>query len=89
MTKVQLVELLAQQAKINKAAAAKAVKTMVQAIKDTVMQDARFTLTGFGTFYLARRKGRRGRNPRTGEALEIPPTQTLRFRPSAKLRKRG
>jgi DNA-binding protein HU-beta len=88
MTKIKLTELIAQKAKIRKAAAERAINTMVGAIKDTLDKGNTFTLTGFGTFFPSKRKARMGRNPKTGQQIHIPTIRTVRFRPSAKMKKR-
>lgn len=88
MTKIKLIELTAQKAKIKKAAAERAINAVVGAIKDTLDKGATFTLTGFGTFFASKRAARMGRNPKTGQQIQIPAIRTVRFRPSAKMKKR-
>lgn len=88
MTKIALAELMAAKARIKKAAAERAINTFVQAIKDTLSKGDTFTISGFGTFSVARRKPRLGRNPKTGERIQIPAIQSIRFKASAKVKKR-
>ncbi|HLB03215.1 MAG TPA: HU family DNA-binding protein [Nitrospiria bacterium] len=88
MTKIKLIELVAQKAKIKKAAAERAINTFVGAIKDTLDKGNSFTVTGFGTFFASKRGARMGRNPKTGQQIQIPAIRTVRFRPSAKMKKR-
>ena len=69
MNKSELIEAIAQEADISKAAATKALKE-----GDTV------TLVGFGTFYVGERAERQGRNPQTGAPLTIAAAKTPKFR---------
>ena len=50
-------------------------------------REGRYTIGNFGTFTIAKRKARKGRNPQTGEAIRIRASKVLRFRPSATLRR--
>jgi DNA-binding protein HU-beta len=52
-----------------------------------VKKSGRFSYPGFGTFTLKKRKGRTGRNPRTGAEIKIAPTKTVGFKPSPDLKK--
>jgi DNA-binding protein HU-beta len=88
MTKIDMINLISAKARIKKAAAERAIETFVQAIKDTLSKEREFTITGLGTFYISRRAARRGRNPKTGEEIQIPPIETVRFRASAKMKRR-
>ena len=89
MTKSDLIALIAQRARIKKAAAERAINTFISAVKDTTGQGEKLTISGFGSFFTSKRSAREGRNPKTGQPIQIPATQTIRFRPSAKLKKRG
>lgn len=88
MTKLDLIDVIAQKAKIKKAAAERAINALVDEIKETLEKGETFTLTGFGTFFASERSARMGRNPKTGQQISIPAIRTVRFRPSAKMRKR-
>ena len=89
MTKSDLISVIADKAQIKKAAAERAVNTFISAVQETTARGERFTISGFGSFFASRRPARRGRNPKTGQPIQIPATQTVRFRPSPKLKKRG
>ncbi|MBI4606766.1 MAG: HU family DNA-binding protein [Planctomycetes bacterium] len=80
MNKADLVDTVAQELKISRAAAERSVNTVVEAIKRGVKKDKVVQLIGFGTFTIRNRKGRTGRNPQTGEELKIQPSRTVGFR---------
>jgi DNA-binding protein HU-beta len=80
MNKGDLIEQIAQAAEISKSAAERAVDAMVAAVKASLRKDEEVTLVGFGTFYAGRRAARVGRNPRTGEALDIKAARLPKFR---------
>ena len=88
MKQVELVQKICTEARIkNKAAAGRAVKCIVSTIVDTVKSGERITIAGLGTFGPKDRKPRKGRNPKTGETIEIPANRTIRFKPSLSLKK--
>ncbi|MBI4653979.1 MAG: HU family DNA-binding protein [Nitrospirae bacterium] len=80
MTKAELIDAVAEGAKISKAAAAKAVDSVINGIKKALKKGERVTLVGFGTFSVSKRKARKGRNPRTGEEIKIPAAKVPKFR---------
>jgi DNA-binding protein HU-beta len=81
MTKAELVEKMAKDAGISKAAAATALNSMTDGItKALKKKDGKVTLVGFGTFSKVRRKARTGRNPQTGEALKIKASNAVKFK---------
>ena len=79
MTKAELISKVANEAKITKAAAAKAVDAITGTITKDLKKGGRTTLTGFGTFSVSNRKARTGRNPRTGQEIKIPAGKTPKF----------
>ncbi len=79
MTKSELIEVMADGADISKAAAGKALDSMITAITKTLKKNNKVTLVGFGTFSTTKRKARKGRNPRTGEAIKIPAAKLPKF----------
>ncbi|NIS59731.1 MAG: DNA-binding protein [Proteobacteria bacterium] len=87
MTKEQLIAAVAKEAKITKVAAAKAVDSVTTGITKELKRGGRISLTGFGTFSVAKRKARTGRNPRTGQTIKIPATKTAKFKPGSALKK--
>jgi DNA-binding protein HU-beta len=80
MNKSELIEAVAQSADISKAAAARAVDGVVQSITDALREGDQVTLVGFGTFVVRERAARTGRNPRTGEAIEIKASKIPSFK---------
>lgn len=86
MTKADLVAIMAKTAGGSKTAAEKAVNAMVGGIIESLRRGRRVTISGFGTFVVARRAARNGRDPRTGKAIKIPPAKVPRFRPSRSLK---
>ena len=86
MTKADLISLLAKDSKITKTAAEKALNAFTGSVTKALKKGDKITLTGFGTFSTARRKARKGRNPRTGQEIKIGATKVARFKPGNKLR---
>jgi DNA-binding protein HU-beta len=80
MNKGDLVEQIAQAAEISKSAAERAIDALVASVKTSLRKDEQVTLVGFGTFYAGKRQARTGRNPRTGEALDIKAARLPKFR---------
>jgi len=87
MTKAELVEKAAKEAKISKVAAATALNSFMDGItKGLKKKDGKVTLVGFGTFSKVRRKARKGRNPQTGAPIKIKATNVVKFKPGKKLK---
>lgn len=80
MNKSELIEAVAQSADISKAAAARAVDGVIQSITDALKEGDQVTLVGFGTFVVRERAARTGRNPRTGEAIDIKASKIPSFK---------
>jgi DNA-binding protein HU-beta len=79
MTKTELIAKMSKDADIMKSAAAKALESFIDGIKKTLKKGNKVALVGFGTFSLSRRKARKGRNPRTGEAIMIKASKVPKF----------
>lgn len=79
MTKADLIDAMASGADISKAAAGKALDTLTTTIAKALKKGDRVTLVGFGTFTVTKRKARKGRNPRTGEAIKIAASKSPKF----------
>ena len=71
MNKAELIDAVADAADISKAAAARSVDTVLDVITQSLKSGNPVTLVGFGTFNIRRREARTGRNPRTGEPIQI------------------
>jgi DNA-binding protein HU-beta len=86
MNKTELIEHIATNADISKAAAGRSLDAMITAIKATLKKGNSVTLVGFGTFAVSQRAARTGRNPRTGEAIKIKKAKVPKFRPGKALK---
>ena len=86
MIKADLVTIMAKTAGGSKISAERAVNAMVTGIIDSLRRGRRVTISGFGTFVVARRAARNGRDPRTGKQITIPSAKVPRFRPSRSLK---
>jgi DNA-binding protein HU-beta len=89
MSKSGFVETVAKQGKISKADAKRAVELVLDAISSglkSVKNGGKFQIGTFGTFRVSKRNARMGRNPRTGEAIKIKASRSLRFKPSSHLK---
>ena len=87
MTKADLIEAMAKEAGISKAAAGIALNSFTTNItKALKKKNAKVTLVGFGTFSKSRRKARKGRNPQTGATIKIKASNVVKFKAGKKLR---
>ncbi|OZM81768.1 HU family DNA-binding protein [Pseudonocardia sp. MH-G8] len=86
MNKTQLVDALAERLGGDRRTAASAVEGLLETIVDTVRSGDSVTITGFGVFEGRARAARTARNPRTGEAVDVPATTVPAFRPGASFR---
>lgn len=80
MNTTDLVEKVAEATGLTKALASRAVEAAVQAIIDAAKAGEEVRLTGLGIFDVITRDARPGRNPQTGESINIPASKALRFR---------
>ncbi len=87
MNKAQLIDAMASEAKITKADARKALDAFIAATTKALKKGDRVALVGFGTFGVAKRSARKGRNPQTGKEITIPAKKVVRFRPGSELSK--
>jgi len=86
MNKSELIQAVAESADIPKATAAKAIDAIVENVKDSLAKGDSVTLIGFGTFMVRERAARVGRNPRTGERLDIKAANVPVFKPGKALK---
>lgn len=86
MTKQDLIEALAKKAVCTKKEAISALNTVLEEITKSLKAGNDVILTGFGTFKVAKRGARTGRNPKTGATIKIPARKVVRFRPGAELK---
>lgn len=80
MNKGEFVDAVASKGEMTKADAANAVDAVLEAVTDAMKQGDQVTLVGFGTFLVRKREARTGRNPRTGEPLEIKASNVPSFK---------
>ncbi|MGI6325099.1 MAG: HU family DNA-binding protein [Bacilli bacterium] len=86
MTKAELVELMAKEAEITKAAAARALDGFEKGVTNSLKRGKKVTLVGFGTFDARKRAARTGRNPQTGATVKIPARNVVVFKAGSKLK---
>ncbi len=86
MNKSELIEHIATQADISKAAAGRALEALIGGVKATLKTNGSVSLVGFGTFSVTERPARAGRNPRTGDAIKIKSAKVPKFRPGKALK---
>lgn len=86
MNKTELIEAIAASADLPKAAAGRALDAMVDAITAALKKDDQVVLVGFGTFAVKARAARTGRNPQTGNPIEIAAAKIPSFRPGKALK---
>ncbi|MDD9818933.1 MAG: HU family DNA-binding protein [Gammaproteobacteria bacterium] len=80
MNKTQFIEAVADTSDLPKEAAGRAVDACIRVISKELKRGRSVTLTGFGTFEVRKRKARVGRNPKTGEKINIKASKTPAFR---------
>ncbi len=80
MNKAQLIDCVAAEADISKAAAGRAIDAMIESVTETLVNDESVTLVGFGTFSVRERAARTGRNPQTGAEIQIEASKLPAFK---------
>ena len=86
MTKAELVDFIAENADLTKADAARALDAMMEGVAEGLKKKGKVALVGFGTFTAKEREARTGRNPQTGEAVEIAAHVVPGFKAGSKLK---
>ena len=86
MTKADLIKKMAAAADIPNVTAAKALSAALEGITGALKRGQKVALVGFGTFSVAKRQARIGRNPRTGQSIKIPAARVPRFSPGKELK---
>ena len=86
MNQSELIANVARATGISKADAERAVKATLNEIGDAIERKEEVNLAGFGTFRVEHRNARTGRNPQTGEAMDIPAKNVIKFSPGKALR---
>jgi len=86
MNKTDLINEVAEAAELSKKDATKAVDALFDAIQDTLAKGDKVQLIGFGNFEVRERSARKGRNPQTGEEIEIAASKVPAFKPGKALK---
>jgi len=86
MIKADLINKIAKEMNVSKQEAESGVNLFFQTIKEALLRGEEIELRGFGSFRFRHRGARAGRNPRTGEPVQVPPKKVLYFKPSKLLK---
>jgi integration host factor subunit alpha len=86
MTKVDIVEAIYEKVGFSKKEVAKIVESIFDIIKEDLQRHDKIKISGFGNFVIRNKRSRRGRNPQTGDDIEITPRRILTFKPSQVLK---
>jgi len=87
MTKADIVESVYEMVGFSKKEAAQMVDTVFEVIKESLEDGEKIKISGFGNFIIKEKRARKGRNPQTGEEIEISSRKVLTFKPSQTLKK--
>jgi DNA-binding protein HU-beta len=87
MTRADLIASMAIESGWTKAASDRALRALLASIRGSLKRGQPVTLVGFGTFSVGRRKARKGKNPRTGQPMNMAGGRTPRFKPSPELKR--
>lgn len=85
MNKAELISAIAAQSNLTKVDSKKALDAFINVAGETLKNGDRLTLVGFGSFSVTERNARIGRNPRTGEKIQIAAKKVVKFKPGAEL----
>lgn len=86
MTKADIIEAVYTNVKLSKKDAAEVVELVLETMKTTLEKGEKLKISGFGNFHVRVKKSRVGRNPQTGQEIEIGSRRVLTFRPSQVLK---
>ncbi len=85
MNKAELISAIAEKSGLSKANAKKALDAFIETVTEALAKGDRVSLVGFGSWKVAERKARKGRNPRTKEVITIPAKKVVKFSAGAGL----
>lgn len=85
MNKGDLINKIAESANLSKSQASDALTAVLDGIADALKDGDKATLIGFGTFSVSKREARTGRNPQTGETIQIAAKNVVKFKPGKEL----
>ena len=80
MNKTELVAAMAEQSGLSKKDAEKALKAFTDVVAEQLKEEDKIQLVGFGTFEVSKRAAREGRNPQSGEVMNIPASKAPKFK---------
>ena len=80
MNKAQLIDAMASKSGLSKNDSKKSLEALIESVSDALKKGDRIGLVGFGSFSVAERSSRTGRNPRTGQEINIPAKKVVKFR---------
>ncbi|HYB90365.1 MAG TPA: HU family DNA-binding protein [Candidatus Binataceae bacterium] len=86
MTKAELIEGLSNKLPLNKADAERAINIILDDVIAALKNGDRVNISGFGTFSVSSRQARAGRNPKTGETIQISASRSAKFKPGKQLK---
>jgi DNA-binding protein HU-beta len=86
MTKADLIAAVAKECKTSKATSERVLNSVVNQLTRCMKRKDKITLTGFGTFHVAKRRARKGRNPQTGAEIQIKAANVPKFKPGKQLK---
>ena len=87
MNKAEIIDAIATATNLTKADSGRALDAFMEATTKALKKGDKLTLVGFGTFSVAKRNARTGRNPQTGKAIQIKAKKVAKFKPGAELAK--
>lgn len=86
MNKSQLIDVIAEKTNLPKTTVSSVVSEMHEVIIETLKKGDLVKISGFGTFASKKREAKKGRNPKTGETVNIPPRTVAKFKPSKEIK---
>ncbi len=86
MTKIDIIEAIYEKVGFSKKEVAKIVETIFDIMKEHLTREDKIKISGFGNFVVRNKRARRGRNPQTGDDIQITPRRILTFKPSQVLK---
>ncbi|GLI19021.1 transcriptional regulator [Tepidanaerobacter syntrophicus] len=86
MNKAELISMMAEKSGLTKKDSEKALNAFIEAVEEALAKGDKVQLVGFGTFEVRERSARKGRNPQTGEEIDIPAASVPAFKPGKALK---
>jgi DNA-binding protein HU-beta len=86
MTKVDLIDQVAEKTELSKKEVEKLLETIITSIQNALKNGEKVSLTGLGTFVVKDKKARIARNPKTGEQVQVPAKKSPKFKPGKELK---